>query len=364
MDGSDGVVHAPQAAVEAWLTEIFAGAGCPPDEARQVAENLVLADLSGHPSHGIVRTARYVEWVEQGRMIPAAKMETLSRSGALLLMDAHYSFGQVAGAKAVDAAADVAEAEGVCLLGLRRSGHLGRIGAWAERLCARGLWSIHWVSVPGSRLVAPFGATERRLGTNPICVGVPQAGGDFVLDFATSRVAEGKVLVALKSGKALPPDAMVDPDGADSDRPATLYGETASRAAPDPRAGPGALQPMGDHKGSGLALACELLAGALIGSGTNADPEARFCNGMLSIVLDPKRFGDPEGIAAEAAAFLEAVRSAAPRDAAKPVLTPGEPERAGREAAARDGVPLSAGLRASLAEASAKTGVAVPDAMR
>jgi uncharacterized oxidoreductase len=362
MDGSDGVVHAPQAAVEDWLTAIFAGAGLPEDEAREVAVNLVLADLSGHFSHGIVRTARYVEWAQEGRQIPVAKVETLSRNGPILLMDAHYSFGQVAGARAIDAAAEVAEAEGVCILGLRRSGHLGRIGYWAERLCARGLWSIHWVSVPGSRLVAPFGATERRLGTNPVTVGVPQPGGDFILDFATSRVAEGKVLVALKSGKPLPPDAMVDPDGSDSDRPATLYGETASRAAPDPRGGPGALQPMGDHKGSGLALACELLAGALIGSGTNSDPNQRFCNGMLSIVLDPKRFGDPEGIAAEAAAFLDAVRSAAPRDAAKPVLTPGEPERAGRRRAAAEGVPLSAGLRASLAEASAKTGVAVPDA--
>lgn len=353
-------VHAPRAVVEDWLSAIFAGAGLPPAEARMVAENLVMADLSGHYSHGIVRTARYVEWAEAGIQRPVCEVTEVSRAGPILILDAHFSFGQVAGAIAMERAAEVAEAEGVCILGLRNSGHLGRIGAWAEQLCGRGLWSIHWTSVPGSRLVAPFGATERRLGTNPVTVGVPQAGGDFILDFATSRVAEGKVLVALKSGKPLPPDAMVDPDGADSDRPVTLYGETASRAAPDPRAGPGALQPMGDHKGSGLALACELLAGALIGSGTNADPGARFRNGLLTIVLDPKRFGDAGEIGAEAAAFLSAVRSAAPRRADVPVMTPGEPERAVRAKAAEAGVALPPGLLATLREASAKTGVTPP----
>ena len=162
---------------------------------------------------------------------------------------------------------------------------------------------------------------------------------------------------------SLPADALVDEAGADSDRPVTLYGETASRPAPDPPGGPGALQPMGQHKGSGLALACELLAGALIGSGTNADPEARFRNGMLSIVIDPARFGDPAGIAAEAAGFLEAVRATAPRAEGGRVLTPGEPERAGRARGAAEGVALSPGLRASLVAASEATGARVPDGL-
>ena len=258
---------APRATVEAWLQSIFAAAGCPEDEAGIVARNLVLADLSGHFSHGIARTARYVSWIGEGKLRPVAKVDEIMRSGALALLEANYSFGQVVGEKGMGIVAGMAKEHGVGLLGIRHSGHLGRIGHWAERLAEQGLWSMHWVSVPGSRLVAPFGAGERRISTNPVVVGVPRSGdeGPFLLDFATSRVAEGKVLVALQQGKPLPKDAMVDEDGADSDRPVTLYGPSAETHVPDPRQGPGALQTMGQHKGSGLALACELLAGALVG---------------------------------------------------------------------------------------------------
>ena len=354
--------HAPVKVIEDWLTAIFAAVGLPEAEARATAENLVLADLSGHPSHGIARTARYVQWAQEGRQRPVAHVTELMRTGPLALLDAHRSFGQIAGIRACDVAAEIAREHGAAIVGLRKSGHLGRIGHWAERLAAQGLWSIHWVNVAGSRLVAPFGGMDRRLGTNPVAVGVPrpdaaEGDGPFILDFATSRVAEGKVLVALQSGKPLPGDAMVDAEGADSTDPVTLYGLSARSEVQDPRMGPGALQTMGQHKGSGLAVACDLLAGALIGSDDNADPQAQFCNGMLSIVIDPARFGDPTAIAAQAGDFIAHIRASAPR-AGDPVLTPGDPERVGRARGAVEGVPLSAGLLKSLHEASARTGVA------
>lgn len=358
------VRHAPASVMEDWLAAIFAAADIPADEARIIAENLVLADLSGHPSHGIARTARYVEWAREGRQRPAAKVDVVMRSGPLALIDGNRSFGQIAGIRACDLAEEIAREHGAAIVGLRKSGHVGRVGHWAEMLAAKGLWSIHWVNVAGSRLVAPFGGMDRRLGTNPVCVGVPrpkagEGDGPFILDFATSRVAEGKVLVALQSGKPLPEDALVDDEGRDSTDPVTLYGQSARNAAPDPRMGPGALQTMGQHKGSGLAIACDLLAGALIGSDHNADPDAAFCNGMLSIVIDPARFGDPEGIAEQAEAFIAHIRASAPRGG-DPVLTPGDPERAGRAKGAAEGVPLSEGLLKSLREASAGTGVPVP----
>lgn len=355
---------APRPIVEGWLTEIFSAAGLPRDEAATVASNLVLADLSGHFSHGIARTARYVSWVEEGRMRPVCQLDEVLRSGPLALLEANFSFGQVVGERAMTMAAEIAGEHGVCIMGIRHSGHLGRIGHWAERLAERGLWSIHWVSVPGSRLVAPFGAAARALSTNPVVVGVPRPGqeGPFLLDFATSRVAEGKVLVALQQGKPLPPDAMVDGAGADSDDPVSLYGETAQTAVPDPRVGDGALQTMGQHKGSGLALACELLAGALVGSGTNADADAQICNGMLSIVLDASRFAEPGSLAEEVERFVGYVRGTAPRGD-KPVMIPGDPERAERARGEAEGVILGEGLFGSLMETSAKLRVPPPEGL-
>ncbi len=355
-------IQAPPATVADWLTAIFAAAGCPPDEARVIAEHLVDSDLSGHPSHGIVRCRRYLEWIETGRLNPVARMTELTRGPGLALLDGHYSFGQVLGHRFVDLAIDMAAESGAAVIGLRQAGHLGRIGAWSERLAAAGLVSVLFVTVAGSRIVAPFGAAAACMSTAPVAIGVPHGtdGADpFILDFATSRVAEGKVLVALNTGGALPADALVDEAGRDTADPRVLYGASADTATPDPRGGPGALQAMGEHKGSGLALACELLAGALIGSGTNA-ADRPFCNGMLGIVLDPQRFGDTDQIARDVGEFIAFVRAAAPRDPAVPVMIPGDPERARRQRYTAAGVPLPAGLVAALSEASVSLGVPVP----
>ena len=94
---------------------------------------------------------------------------------------------------------------------LRNAGHIGRVGDWAEMAAAEGLVSVHFVNAAGSLLVAPYGGVEKRLSTAPYCVGIPRQGQDpIVLDFATSIVAEGKVLVASRGGKKLPKGALID----------------------------------------------------------------------------------------------------------------------------------------------------------
>ncbi len=347
-----------------WLEAIFTAAGCPAGEAALIAAHLVDADMSGHPSHGIVRTARYLEWIEQGKMQAVARVSVITRSDPLALLDGHFSFGQVLGHEVVGLATEMAGQNGLAVIGLRHAGHLGRIGAWAELLADRGLISIHFVTVAGSRIVAPFGAVRPCMSTAPVTIGVPHldargASDHFILDFATSRVAEGKVLVALKRGGTLPADAIVDGEGRDSADPRDLYGSTADAPVPNPRMGAGALQAMGEHKGSGLGLACELLAGALTGAGTNA-ADHPFCNGMLSIVLDPARFAGDGGIRAEVDAFIASIRAATPRDPARPVLIPGDPERSRRRICAAEGVPLEEGLIESLRAVSSRLGVGPP----
>ena len=351
--------------ITAWLTDIFTQAGCPGDEARLIAVHLVDADASGHASHGIVRVPRYIDYIKDGTVRPLCAYETLVQAGNLRLLDGQYSFGQVLGHHVVKLAAELCEQTGLGIIGLRNAGHLGRIGGWAELLADKGLVSVHFVTVAGSRIVAPFGGKQARISTAPVAIGVPHKPDDgkadhFILDFATSRVAEGKILVSQKTGSKLPADAMVDAQGQDSDRPHTIYGASATGDVPDPRGGDGAIQTFGQHKGSGLGLACELLAGALTGAGTNAH-DRPFCNGMLSIVLDPRKLNTEDQIAAEVSDFIASIRQTAPRTENQPVLIPGDPERASRAAASQNGVELNPAIADQLRAISTKLDVAIPE---
>ena len=180
------------------------------------------------------------------------------------MLDGNYGFGQTIGPQAVDIGIAKARAAGLAVVALRHSGHLGRIGDWGERAAEAGLISIHFVNVDNGPLVAPFGGTGRRFATNPVCIGIPPMAGRpmLLLDMATSVVAEGKVLVASNGGKPVPGDALIGADGKLSDDPATLYGPLVPNGPRNPANGTGAIRAFGEHKGSGLAFMCEILAGA------------------------------------------------------------------------------------------------------
>ena len=343
-----------------WLDALFTAAGCPKEEAKLIASHLVDADASGHPSHGIVRVPRYMEYIKEGTVRPVCAIKTLMSSGSLRLIDGQYSFGQVLGHHVVAQAKEMVASQSLALIGLRNAGHLGRIGGWAELLADAKLTSLHFVTVAGSRIVAPFGGREARISTAPIAIGVPSADGQhFILDFATSRVAEGKILVSQKTGTKLPFDAMVDSKGEDSDQPVTIYGESATSNVPNPRAGEGAIQTFGQHNGSGLGLACELLAGALTGAGTNAH-ERPFCNGMLSLLFKAEDFDTENTMQQEVADFIASIRTCPPRQDGNDVLIPGDPERAKRAEVAKNGVNLSQTICDQLKQISISLSVPVP----
>lgn len=353
-------IRLPTERLTGFIADIFVAAGAGQAEARDIAANLVMANLSGHDSHGVVRTPRYLQNAKRGQMYFGRTIETVIDGGAFALVDGGLGFGQTVGAQAVDEGIARAGAHGVGVIALRRAGHLGRIGEWAERAMAKGLVAIHFVNVANSMLVAPFGGAERRISTAPVCIGVPNPGGDdFVLDFATSTAAEGKVLVSLKGGKAPPTGSLIDAEGRPTDDARALYGETPAGAVPNPRAGLGALTAMGDHKGSGLALACELLAGAITGSGATGPGEGPY-NGMLSIYADPARLDDGFGWGGAVASYVDFVRGSRPADPAHPVMIPGDPERRARAERSATGVPLPAETWASLVAAATTVGVEAP----
>jgi len=293
---------------------------------------------------------RYVDAVLEGGLAVNAHVAVRQESGALLTLDGRSGYGQVIGHEAMVLAIARAKEHGVCVVGLAHSHHLGRIGHWAEQCIAAGLVSIHFVNVLARPIVAPFGGRDARLGTNPFCVGIPRPGGEpVVLDFATSKIAQGKTRVAYNKGEKIEPGTLIDDHGEPTTDPRYTVVEPI-----------GALLPFGEHKGAGLALICELLGGALAGGETGhavTDGRRRVLNSMFSIVVDPERLGTAANLAREMESFIAYATASPPQAGVERVKTPGEPERATRAQRLRDGVPVDAVTWGEIVGAGAKVGV-------
>ena len=351
----------PVAALQTVITAIFTAAGCAEAEAAGIAEHLISANLAGHDSHGVIRVPRYVQWLAEGKVRAGQHISVLIESPTHAVLDGNLGFGQTIGPQAVDLGIEKAQMAGLAVVTLRNSGHIGRIGDWAERAAAAGLVSIHFVNVGLGEIVAPHGGVDRRFGTNPLCIGVPQPGlPPLLMDFATSIVAEGKVLVASNGGKPVPDNALIGPDGRMSGDPVMLYGPLDAGGR-DPGLGEGALRTFGDHKGSGIAFMCEILAGCFAGGPTASPvPEGKrsgIVNGMVSIYLHPQHFGAAD-LAQTAHAYAEHVRAARPAVPGQPVQAPGDAEARTRAERLEAGIPLQAETWAAIRATAATLGVA------
>jgi uncharacterized oxidoreductase len=320
-------------ALKAAIAALVAAGGSEAREAELVADNLVTANLTGHDSHGIGMMPRYVEALLEGGLFPNRQPEVTLDVGALLVLDGQKGYGQSIGLEATRMAIERARRHGTCIMALGNSHHLGRIGHWAEMAVGEGLIALHFVNVQSFARVAPFGGADRRFGTNPVCIGIPLPDEPpFILDMATSAVAQGKLRVAYNKRARIPRGWMIDEEGNPTD---------------DPRWGVvpplGAMLTFGEHKGYGLAVACELLGGALTGGGvTDYDNKTlrRVLNGMLSILIDPARLGTKDIYARHARSFLAWLRSSRPAPGFDRVLIAGEPEREHRAKRSREGIPV------------------------
>ena len=351
---ADKIVQAD--ALQAQVAQIFIALGSSSTEAQTVAANLVMANLSGHDSHGVGMAPRYVEAALEGGLQPNAAIKVNLDIGTLLAIDGQRGFGQVVGEQAMQLGMQHAKTHGSCIMALANAHHLGRIGHFAEMAVAQGLVSLHFVNVLSRPVVASWGGADGRFGTNPICIGVPMKGREpFLLDFATSRQAQGKMRVAHNKGQRVAPGILIDEHGNPTTDPGVVV-------VPQSNGLLGALMTFGEHKGSGLAMACELLGGALTGSGTCHKPagtQRSVINGMLTILIDPARLGQQASFEQEALAFADWVQGgpAAPGQAS--VLTAGQPERATRLQRAVEGIAIDAQTWAEIVAAGLKVGVKV-----
>jgi uncharacterized oxidoreductase len=343
-------------ALRRFARDVFGACGSAADESRLVADHLVDANLCGHDSHGVIRIAKYVDWHARGLVIANQHAEIVRESACHVVVDGRFGYGQVIGHEAMNLAIAKARGGGTCALAIRNSGHLGRIGAWAEQAADAGLASIHFVNTSGfGILVAPFGGSDRRLSANPVAAGAPRAdGAPLILDISTSAIAEGKIQVARNQGKTLPEGCTIDAAGQPNRDPDRFYGPPE-----------GALLPVGGHKGYGLSVFCEILAGALTG-GLTTNPAnetaGRLVNNMLSVVFDPDAFCGAEAFTAEVTRMAHWVKASPPASAGGEVLLPGEIERRTRLAREQDGIPIDAVTRRQIADAVTPLGLQLPDA--
>lgn len=295
---------------------LFAAAGTPRHIADDVAEILVNSNLAGHDSHGVLRIPAYLKRIVDGRIDPAAEPQRLRETACTLFVDGRNGFGHYTARKAMGWAIEKARQADVCCASLSRTGHIGRLGEYVEQAARAGCIGLitDGHATRGEGATVPFGGMRGALGTNPIAVGVP-TGDDtpFILDYATSVMAEGKIQVARSTGADLPDGFIIDKHGNPSIRPADFYDD-------------GFLLPFGRHKGYALGLLVSLLGGL---SG-EYDAERATMAGTFLQVINISAFTPLDEYQRAVRAALNGVKATPPAPGVQEVLAPGDPEQRSR----------------------------------
>lgn len=287
--------------------------GISADDAALTAEVLVAADALGKHSHGLLRLPRVIRGIEHDNVDPEGAIRVVdgSESDATATIDGGQRLGPVVAAEAVAEAIDRADRHGVGAVGVHDSNHLGMLGYYTEQARREGYVAVGMTNTEPA--MPPHGGAEAILGTNPIAIGLP-TDPPFNLDMSTSSIARGSVLAASEAGDTIPEGVAIGPDG----EPTT-----------DPeRALDGVITPFGGPKGSGLAIAVEVLAGGLVGAAMGTDVTGTYhtedpcTKGDLFVALDPSSM--TEGFTERANAFLSSLKQGRTAAGTDEIRLPGE----------------------------------------
>lgn len=327
--------------------------GSTESEAEQVADHLVRANLAGHDSHGVGMLPTYVRLLQDGLLVPNQTADTVLDAGALLVIDAKRGYGQRMAGDAVRRAIQRAQQVGACVLALRNASHIGRIGTYAEMATRAGCAFTAFVNVADHvPAQATWGSADPTLGTNPFCAAVPGPDGPaLLLDMATTTIAAGKARVAYNKGIPVPEGCLIDDDGNPTNDPTGFMRDRT-----------GALLSFGKHKGSGLAVMCEIMAAA-VGGGQRADEDCKngVLNSMLATIIDLSKLGDPAAIAAGIDATKTHLRAGRVAPGFEEILLPGEPERRSADRRAAQGIEVDATSWADIRAAADKLGISAAE---
>jgi LDH2 family malate/lactate/ureidoglycolate dehydrogenase len=298
--------------------QVFNNAGVSKENAETVAESLIQADLRGVDSHGVVRTAIYIERIEKNMMDPFTDPKVESEDFATVLVNGNNNIGAVVGKKAVEIALEKAKERGAAIVGVKGSNHFGTGAYYALKAIEKDM--ILLVMSNASQTMPPTGGKRPFIGTNPLAIGVP-AGNEapFLLDMATSVVARGKIIVASQKGEEIPLGWAVDKDGIPT---------TDAEAALD-----GAVLPVGGPKGYAISMFIDILAGVLTGAGFGKYVNNMYENweepqnvGHIFIAIDINRFIPIELFKERMDRYISEIKAEPKADGVDEILIPGELE--------------------------------------
>ncbi len=229
------------------------------------ADVLVRADLRGIASHGVQRMGRYYNGIKDGTIIPDARPEVVKQGGGYIWVDAHHSMGQVAAHEAMEKVIEKAKKNGIAMATVFNSNHYGYAGHYAIMALDEDLLGMSLTN--SAPLVVPTYGKEAVLGTNPISLAAPtKKNRPFVMDFATSIVARGKIEMYNKKGENIPENWAVDEEGEVCTDPAKVLKNLAERLGGGILPLGGAGETYGGHKGYGLTFMVDILCGVLSGA--------------------------------------------------------------------------------------------------
>ncbi len=309
---------------------IFRALGASQEEASIVSSHVVKANLAGHDSHGVIQVPVYAKRIKMGHIVPGAPFEVLDETPATARINGNWGFGYVVTERAMKMAIQKAKANGVAAITVFYQSHIGRLGDYPTMAAREGMIGLITAdSGKGPKAVAPFGGSARRLGTNPISIGVPSdLEGTMLLDMATSAVAAGKVSLAISRQESIPSTWVIDRDGNPTTNPQDYFDG-------------GAILPVGadqGHKGYGLSFMVEMFSGILTGLGFGIDPQARHNDGCFIAVFNVAAFRPLAEFKREVREFAEFVKTSPPAKGFKEVLYPGELEWRTEQQRQRDGI--------------------------
>jgi LDH2 family malate/lactate/ureidoglycolate dehydrogenase len=350
VEATPTAVHVAVPALRSLMGRLLQAAGMNARSAKTVAEIFLEANLRGIPVQGLHHLHTMMGKLRSGAVDPNAEPKLVKETAGTALIEGRKGPGQLAGIYAADVAVAKAKKAGFCTVGVTDSADIYMLGYYAERMARKGAAAL--VFSDATPAVHPTGGVEKLLGTNPLAMAVPTAGGDpIVLDMATSATLLSHVRTAAARGESIPEGVAIGPDG----RPTT----DAQMALQ------GALSPLGGHKGYGLSLAVALLSGALVGGamgrGLVASAGPAGPKGHLFMAIDPAAFGSVDAFRKGVSAYAREVKSSRKAPGVKAIRMPGERAFADRRAALKAGrVAIDPALWRKTAELAAEMGVRMP----
>lgn len=314
---------------------VFQNLNISTSEAEIVTRSMIDANLVGHDSHGIIHLPKYVRELEKGLIVPHASIDVVQESASISVLDGNWGFGPVIAKHAVELAIQKATQTDVSTVAVSRCNEVGRLGGYACLAAEAEMIGLLMANDHGGgTCVTPYGGIEGRLSTNPIACAVPIEGKKpIVLDMSTSVVASGKIRVKQHRNEPIPEGWLINAQGESTTNANDFYGTP-----------PAAILPFGGmvsaHKGFGLSMIVDILAGALTEAGCSRNKDARVGNGLFVLVLNVASFRGFPGFSAQIERFIEYLKSSKRAAGVETILVPGERAWDEKRKREREGIPI------------------------